>query len=81
MYVLLYLEFYAPTFTSAEILRAAELSPSCSVGAGCYSPGVPGLCPARVRTHDVGVDVRKPKTAVFVSRHEQKGGGNLSRGR
>ena len=31
MYVLLYLEFYAPTFTSAEILRAAELSPSRSV--------------------------------------------------
>jgi len=30
MYVLLYLEFYAPTFTSAEILRAAELSPSRS---------------------------------------------------
>ena len=30
MYVLLYLEFYAPTFTSAEILRAAELFPSSS---------------------------------------------------
>jgi len=30
MYVLLYLEFYAPTFTSAEILQAAELSPSRS---------------------------------------------------
>jgi len=28
----------------------------------------------------VGVDVRKPKTAVFVSRHEQEGGGNLPRG-
>jgi len=22
------------------------------LGAGCYSPGVPGLCPARVRAHD-----------------------------
>jgi len=32
MYVLLYLEFYAPTFTSAEILRAAELFPSSSEG-------------------------------------------------
>jgi len=30
MYILLYSEFYAPTFTSAEILRAAELSPSHS---------------------------------------------------
>jgi len=30
MYVLLYLEFYAPTFTSVEILRATELSPSRS---------------------------------------------------
>ena len=29
----------------------------------------------------VGVDVRKPKTAVFVSRHEQEGAGNLPRGR
>jgi len=30
MYILLYLEFYAPTFTSAKILRAAELFPSSS---------------------------------------------------
>jgi len=28
----------------------------------------------------VGVDVRKPKTAVFVSRHEQEGGRNLPTG-
>jgi len=32
MYILLYLEFYAPTFTSAKILRAAELFPSSSEG-------------------------------------------------
>jgi len=32
MYVLLYLEIYALTFTSAEILRAAELFPSSSDG-------------------------------------------------
>jgi len=33
--ILLYLEFYAPTFTSVEILRAAELSPSSSVHRSC----------------------------------------------
>jgi len=47
MYILLYLEFYAPTFTSAKILRAAELFPSSSdarithylfmQGSECYS--------------------------------------------
>ena len=29
--ILLYLEFCVPTFTSAEILRATELSPSSSI--------------------------------------------------
>jgi len=28
----------------------------------------------------VSVDIRKPKTVVFVSRHKQEGGGNLHRG-
>ena len=28
----------------------------------------------------IGVDLQKPKTAVFVSRHEQEGAGNLPRG-
>ena len=34
----LYLEFYVPTFPSAEILRAAELSPSSSVRPCSFSP-------------------------------------------
>jgi len=29
----------------------------------------------------VSVDIQKPKTVVFVSRHKQEGGGNLHRGR
>jgi len=37
MYILLYLEFYAPTFTSAKILRAAELFPSSSETILCTS--------------------------------------------
>jgi len=28
----------------------------------------------------IGIDVRTPKTVVFVGRHEQEGGGNLHRG-
>jgi len=40
MYILLYLEFYAPTFTSAKILRAAELFPSSSVRVPFVTIGV-----------------------------------------
>jgi len=55
MYILLYLEFYAPTFTSAKILQAAELFPSSSVS----SPSTPGMVGSGAEVAAGGVSLQQ----------------------